>query len=554
MSSIVTNILSSTLGLLWNKVGHSTTEELQREGDVTDAKTREFLARELLNIKTKFDDFSSKDLLSSYTFLQQGVDVLNAALHESNLKQKALSETQDDDGETSTMSTVGSDVLLVNELQRLSHAVRKIKLNSDKEFESAKERFKDARNKATEALSIDTLGVEDKILATKLRIVSEILECLDNPEGAIPGCLSVLKKLQSLSTIQEIFHEYILNKKLESLDEKCVENVKSVMLINFVLFEYVVKFSSKNPALCWPTIELNDRSFNPILDWMLISERKCMGKDLDQHPGRFYIGGEIQPYNVAMNSHCEIVFPTSCETIKIVSRTGERKTIELPNPKELENVTDYWIEGLTIDMNNKVYVLRRTITQTGLGEAKSCSLCVFNENYSVTHECALDFLKVTEDDESCKMAVDKNNDIIICQGNDPFVYICNNMGQLKHKIETESFEGRPIFCIGGKNEIVVSRDCSQEVEIYTEEGNLKLMINVPDDHSVLSVAFHYVMCKIIVLTRDYDDSHHLCLYSESGELETTAMVRNDFGWCPAVISHPSGPFAVVTSYHFRFIY
>ena len=555
MSSIVTNILSSTLGLLWNKVGDSTTEELEREGDVTDAKTREFLVRELLNNKTKFDDFSCKDLLSSYTFLQQGVDVLNAALDESNVKQKALSsETQDDGGEISTMSTVESDVLHVNELLKLSHAVKKIKLDSDKEFESAKERFECARNKATEALSTDTLGVEDKIYATKLRIVSEILECLDNPEVAIAGCLPVLKKLQSLSTIQEIFHEYILNKKLESLDKKCVDNVRSVMLINFVLFEYVLKFSSKNASLRWPTIELNDRGFNPILHWMLISEKNCMGKDLDQQPGRFCTGHEIQPYNVAMNSHGEIVFPTSQDTIKIVSRTGERKTVELPTPKELENVSDYWIEGLTIDMNNKVYVMRRVITQTEHGEAKSCALYVFNENYSVTHECALDFLKVTADDESSKMAVNKNNDIIISQENDPFVYICNNIGQLKHKIETKSFEGRPVFCIGEKNEIIMSRDCSQEVEIFTEKGNLKLTINLPDDQSILSIAFHHVMCKIVVLTRDYDDSHHLWLYSQSDELETTAMIRNDFGWCPAVTSHPSGPFAVVTSYHLRFIY
>ena len=551
MYSIVTNILSSTLGLLWNKVGDSTTEELERGGDVTDSKTRQFVVKELHNIKTKFDDLSCNDLLSSYTFLQTGVDALIAAL---DVKKALSSETQDNVGQTSTMSNVGSDVLHVNELQRLSHAVRKMKLNSDKEFESAKERFEDARKKATEALSIDTLSVEDKILATKLRVVSEILECLDNPEGAIAGCLSVLRKLQSLPTIQETFHEYLRNIKLESLNKNCVENVKSVMLINFVLFEYVLKFSSKNPALRWPTIELSDRSFNPILEWMLISESKCMGKDLDQHPGRYCVGEEIQPYHVAMNSHCEIVFPASRTTIKIVSRTGEEKTIELPDPKELENFTEHWIESLTIDMNDKVYVMRGLKTQMGLNEAKRCALYVFNEHYIVSHECALDFLKVTIDDECSKMAVNKNNDIIICQENDPFVYICNSVGQLKHKIKTKSCEGRPIFCIGEKNEIAISQDCCQEVEIYTETGNLKLTIKVPEDHCILSAAFHHVMCKIIVLTRDYDDSHHLCVHSESGELETTAMICNDFGWCPAVTSHPSGPFAVVTSYHLRFIY
>ena len=549
MSSIITTILSSTLGLLWNKVGDSIVEKLSH-GDVTDAKIREFVMRELTNIKTKLDDLSRKDLLSSYTFLQEGVDVLNSALEKLNVEQRALpNETKDDSGETSTISsTAVSDVSDV--IQKLSHAVEKIKLDSDKEFESAKKRFEEARKKATEALSIDILSIEDKILATKLRIISETLECLDNPENAIAGCLPVLKKLHDLPAIQEIFNVY-LNEKLEGLNKECVENVKSVMLINQVLFEYVLKFSSKNPALRWPTIELDHRSFNPILHWMLISERKSMEKELDQHPGRFCFGIETQPYPVAMNSHSEVL-DIEYNSFKIISRTGETKKVKLPDLKEFDNVTEHSFEALAVGKNDKVYLLRGLKTQTESGYAESCALSILDKKYNVIHTCLLDFLKITE--EGSKMAINKNNDIIISQADDPYVYICDDVGQLKHKFDTMDSEGRPILCISGKNEILISRDCSDEVQIYTEEGNLKSTITLPEAHNVLSVAFHHVMCKIIVLTRDYDVFHHLCLYSESGELETTALVRHDFGWCPAVTSHPSGPFAVVTSYHVRFIY
>jgi hypothetical protein len=63
MSSIVTSILSTTIGLLWNKVRDTTAGKL-KHGDVTGARIREILVRELNDIKTKLDGLSRKDLLS----------------------------------------------------------------------------------------------------------------------------------------------------------------------------------------------------------------------------------------------------------------------------------------------------------------------------------------------------------------------------------------------------------------------------------------------------------------------------------------------------------
>ena len=84
MSSIVTGILSSTVGLLWNKARDTTAAKL-KDGDVTDAKIREVLVRELNDIKTKLDGLSRKDMLSSYRFLKEGVQLLNVSLNKSRL-------------------------------------------------------------------------------------------------------------------------------------------------------------------------------------------------------------------------------------------------------------------------------------------------------------------------------------------------------------------------------------------------------------------------------------------------------------------------------------
>ena len=113
---------------------------------------------------------------------------------------------------------------------------------------AARKRFEDARRKATEVFCNEALKIEDRIFAAKLRIFSEMLEHLESPKTAITGCdcLSFLRDLHSLPAIREIFFVY-LNGEVNSLlgKEERAANVKSTMLINCVLFQFTLKFSTK---------------------------------------------------------------------------------------------------------------------------------------------------------------------------------------------------------------------------------------------------------------------------------------------------------------------
>ena len=327
MSSIITGILSTTVGLLWNKARDKTAEKLQG-GDVTDAKVREIVVRELNDIKTKLDGLSRKDLLSSYSFLSEGVELLNVCLDQS---------TQEDRGESSTMPSNDVASAILNEVLALTCAVEKIKIKSCLEYESAKKRFKDARRKATEAFCNEALKIEDRIFAAKLRVVSEILENLESPETAITGCLSFLRDLHNLPAIREIFSVY-LNGGVKSLlgKEERAANVKSVMMINSVLFQFTLKFGDKlTDILNWPagTIELPDRSFNPVLEWQNVSSRKSMGGELGKSPNELVLDEEIDSRCSAVNSHGEIITRHSYDEIKIISRSGKTKVVRLPKPE-----------------------------------------------------------------------------------------------------------------------------------------------------------------------------------------------------------------------------
>ena len=549
MSSIITGILSSTAGFLWSKARDSTAEKL-RHGDVTDAKIREIVVRELDDIKKKLEGLSRKDLLSSCTLLQEGVDLLYLSLRKLNLQQQALTtETEDERAKTSAMTT-GVESEILNEVMKLSCAMEKLKLNVNSECEIAKKRFEDARLKANDAFSNEALSLKDKIFAVELRMVSEILERLDNPEIAITGCLSFLKKLHSLPAIQEVFNVYI-NGGVKSLINKAerVDTVKSIMLINYVLFEYVSKFGSTYfSVLAWPTIELTERSFNPILSWLEISTRKSMGDELPQHPSGLKVNtveDNFYLYQVAVNGNGDVVAIGYSNSVTVISKTGEKKEVGLPATYKYCEIVDQLTPGVAVDKNNNIYFVKWL--KVNGAEKSLYVLYILDANYNVKQEYKLDFLKGIIR-IYVSIAVKKNNDIVITKWSDSEVFVCDDRGNLKHK-----FKRQPDFLgslsISNKNEIMMrGSKYDNAVYIFSEEGNLKSTIKLLEGHEIRDVAFHFVFSKIIVATyvRKKDSFFFLC-YTEKGELESTTYFNKSEDIIDLQItSHPNGPVVVVS--------
>ena len=540
MSSIITGILNSTIGLLWNKTRDWAAVKLQH-GDVTDVKIREIVVRELDDIKTKLDAFSRKDLLSSYSFLREGVELLNVCL------DRSTHSTQDNRVESSTMSSDVASAIL-NEVLEMTRAVEKLKIKSCSEYKSARKRFEDARKEATKAFCNEALKIEDRIFAAKLRVVSEILENLESPKTAITGCLSFLRDLHSLPAIREIFSVY-LNGGVKSLlgKEERVANVKSVMLINYVLFQFTFKFSSRAAdRVIWQAgiIELADRSFNPVLEWEKVSSRKSMGGELGEAPNVLVLDEEIYPRLSTVNSQGEIIVRHSHDEIKIISRTGKTKLVKLPEPREGKLIKRR-IAALAVDGTNNIYVASYVKTSAETDVNVTLVLEVLDKSYNVKHVATLS--KRLNNFSLINTAVDKNNDVIMITDSDSSVFVFDNSGKLKHTFARNSSFLR-YLSISNRNEIMISSHDSKAVNFYTKKGTLTSTLKLPEGHIVCGMAFEYVVGKIIVLT--YVKGKKSCLlfcYSESGELEFSTFFcdYNQGEYSPSLTSHPSGPVAVV---------
>ena len=103
--------------------------------------------------------------------------------------------------------------------------LRKMNLNSVDEIEEeildAKNRFEDARRKATEAFNNEVLTPLDRILAMGVRLMATILEKVDNPVSALDTCISGLNELHSMPFVTENFSvelEKGIKRKLEMGD------------------------------------------------------------------------------------------------------------------------------------------------------------------------------------------------------------------------------------------------------------------------------------------------------------------------------------------------
>ncbi|CAB4023762.1 Hypothetical predicted protein [Paramuricea clavata] len=536
--SVGIKILSSAVGLLVGKVY----DYLTKKPDLSNEELRQIIVRDLNDIKSKLDCISLKDLGASYSFLREGVRVLNLALDKWNEDQKA-SEGPTDEA-TKVINDTASGIL--NAALSLPQAIQRLKISSDKRFVSAQDRFKESRKAATYAFHDKSLSIKDRIMACKLRVAASILESgLEDPEVAITACLLSLEELHGLPEIQEMFAVFLKG----GLKTEHLENIMSVLFINHVLYDFASKYSSKstNP-FTWPGIELKDRTFYPILNTHEILTKTSSSKEFVQQLKRVVVDWMAYDKCFAVNSRGEIIL-LDADKITVIYSAGESKDFMLPVPTESNVDRCHGSRDIAVDSNDNVYVVR---TEKNGNNKRDFVLYALDENYNLKHVSVLVVLHPPKALAEVNIAVDKHQNVIMRTNKSIYVYIYENTGKLKSEIFSGSYNHWPwvsSLCISNNNDIMIESDDFSAVLIYSTKRKLKFTIKVPEGHNVARMAFHHGICKIIVLTHvEKQDSWFLLGYSETGELENSVFFsKRDSNryWRDIYIkSHPCGPIAV----------
>ena len=550
MSSIITGILRSTLGLLCDKARDSAADKL-KYGDLTDEKMREIIVKDLTDIKSKIDCLALRDLDASYSFLKEGVELLNLSLdHEWNEDQKA-------DQATRVVNDTASGIL--NTALSLPQAIQRLKMSSNKRFVSAQDCFKASRERATDAFNNKSLSMKDRIMACKLRVAARILELgLEDPEAAITACLLSLKELHGLPAIQEMFSVFLRGGwKSKIKKSERLENMMSVLFINHALYEFTSMYSSKSRYLfAFPEIELKTRLFHPILNAREVMSKTSTSGESFQQLKQVDIGSSVGfVSSFAVNSRGDIIL-LHHDKITVIYSTGENKDVMFPDT----HMCGHWGSSVAVDSDDNVYAIRRRKVRDENGDTKhEFTLYAFDVNYNIKQVCVLDFLCAEKDWSCLKIAFDKNQNLIMLTDWNNQVYVCDNMGKLKFEFQQNGRSAQSLSISKNNDIMIVLSDDFSTIHKYSTDGDLKFTMKVPDGHQALHVVFHHGICKIIVLTyAEKQDSFFLLNYSETGEQENSVFFcKKD----PEVDifntqmeSHPSGPVAVWYKKSVSFIY
>ena len=537
---IATNIISSivySLGLkpIINKVRSSAADKL-KDGDVAYAKLRGEIIEDLEDIKKKIDGLARKDLLAGYCFLREGVTALNFALDKSN-----SAEYGDSNSTSTTISESKSGSL--NEAIPLAHALQKLINTESERFVSAKKHFTEARQEATRAFCNEALSLPDRIMAAQLRVVSKILECLQDTKTAAASCMLFLEELHNLPAIRETFSTYFKG-GMKSLvyKESRLENVKSVLSLKFVISEFVARFSYESPDLRnWPRIPLptTGETIHPLLININFVTEIFEGEKF-QIPENQVSSCKAVGHPICMNSKGQILWPTG-DRINVLDRSGEIETFcRVPQfiGSNLEG-NEQEVKALAIDRRDNVFVIIE-VKIKNCSDGNLCNLFVFDSSGIEQCKRALDFLDYSVWKYISRMScvVNKEGDIII-QINGGNLYVCDRNGNLDCRLPiTETIAD--LKCVTDQNDIVVHTNSN--VFVYTKEGEIKRKITVKD--CIRSVIFNYFTSKIEVLVRNKSSLHSILSYSENDEVECLYL---GIFYCRVVkfFSHPAGPAGLV---------
>ena len=561
MSEVITGVLKFTFGLISNKLRTYGAEKLQ-DGGLTDQKFRGWIVRELDDIKSKLDAISRKDLCASISFLQQGVQRLNMSLGESELSSP---------GASSTNTKPAQPSVSVEDAVALANAIGKLRINSHELFDLAKESFKEAGKEATVAFHNAALSTEDRILASKVRIASGILEHLERTEVAANDCLHYLQELHNMPAIQEIFSVHIQG-GIKSLFKKTsrADIVETVTMINLILADFISKFTKRRMAVFdWPVIKCGKRIVHPIH-----CKRECVQKmrEIEITPPwdivRYKDAG-TKALALAINSKRDIigVFSGDSHPRKLDRATGEWRPLCLsPSDHEIENSA-----SVAIDDDDTVYVVSCRHNAGNL----EATLSVYSSNGKIIHHCTLDFIKTHLSTLFRHITVTRDKKIVFCSGHEHsnrtvYVYVCDMNGKLidsfpivtQYKDGTvdaredvrEDVTGIFVSCDKSNgNEITVATRALLYTQlcVYTQRGEFKRFskFHHTPPRVPYNISFDNLTKNYIVYTRDSVEKIKLLQYvSETGEHQYSLFLHDknilDYD---NLISHTSGTVACVGS-------
>ena len=387
MSAIITSVFKFTIGLAATKARDILAERL-KEGDVADQKFRELIVSDIKDIKSKLDALSRNDLGAAVDFFETGLRYLNDAVsygrHSDNATRRAAQESERNEekrlDELTLPSATSPETTVV-----LASGVKNIQLTNlvDEEAKrallDAKDRFSDARKKATDASNNEALSTFDRITAIRYRVMAAMLESAADMavatagdlrstlKRALPECEQCLQKLHSLPAVQKSFYVEFEKSQLNvrgrfGKDDRR-EIISIVCQINRVIYDATQAVGRDVNVWFWPYVDTGEEKVDPLRDGRI---SKVLHKVNMEHcwvtPWSFGQEGEEEhklknPCGIATNTKGQLLIADyGDKTVKVFDSNGKFDFRFNPQTDDADTELDI-LDVATAGEDDKIYLL-----------------------------------------------------------------------------------------------------------------------------------------------------------------------------------------------------
>ena len=413
MSAIITSVFKVTIGLAATKARNVLAERL-KEGDVTDQKFRDLIVSDIKDIKSKLDALSRKDLGAAVDYFETGLRFLNDAVygrHSDSAIRRAAQESERNEEkrlDELTLPSVTSPettVVLASEVKNIQ-LINLVDEEAKTALSDAKERFKLAREKATDASNNEALSTFDQITAIRYRVMAAMLEyAADIAVGtagdlrsilkrALPECKQCLEKLHSLPAVQKCFNVEFEKSQLNvrgrfGKDERR-EIISIVCQINRVIYDATQAVGRDVNVWFWPYVDTGEEKVDPLRDGRI---SKVLHKVNMEHcwvtPWSFGLEGEEEhklknPCGIATNTTGQfLIADDGDKTVKVFDSNGKFDFSFNPQTDDADTQL-HILDVATAGEDSKIYVLVR-LKKPGAEEWES-EVQVFKKTADLHHK------------------------------------------------------------------------------------------------------------------------------------------------------------------------
>ena len=521
---IVTAVFKATIGLIVNK-GRDKAAERLREGDITEQKFRSAIVREIDDIKSKLDGLSKKGLLASISFFEEGIELLYEVFG------KAMCRSEG--GEVPGVRAACAEVFAFAEGMK-NVELTGLDESATRALTNAKGRFKEARREATRAFKNEALTTSDRLLAMEYRVMSTILETVDNPADAMAPCRVCIKELNCLSAVQKSFNVE-LRKGIMAMFSKDGRRtiVSSVCHVNRVVYDVQKAVGKEEPFWMWPTVETEEGNIDPLRDRRVVEVLRKQGMEhCFVTPWSFGQEGVQRlesPTSMAMNSKGQfIITEEENSKVKVFDRRGQfMEHFSLP-VHNVDQVRSTKVLAVAVDMNDNIYVLAELYKHES-GFESVVYTC--NTTGEVHHKFSLKEDVYLYDYPA--MLVDSKHKVLLIGKRFRWdsVDVYENDGQFVRSFVVGPFIDVSDTALTSDDRVLVlSRNF--HVHMFSEHGDpvSEFQLSCPASR----IAFHHSSEHVVAATEDEHGYLWLHIYTKDGKLVGSTEI-NEEGFCSKII-------------------